>query len=148
MAAARRGPRAQPAAVSPDTLTPSFLKLYSESSAKLRRLVSKQCETADRSSLTGDDARLSLAVASGIVVGYTLSNVFGSGRNSGTVTPSASREDVSRVAAQYPRPKGTVYRYGTAGFRMKESLLDSTCLRMGMLATLRSLKPGYRLELW
>ena len=98
------------------------------------------------SSLTWDDARLSLAVASGIVVGYTLSNVFGSGRNSGTVTPSASREDVSRVAAQYPRPKGTVYRYGTAGFRMKESLLDSTCLRMGMLATLRSLKPGYRLD--
>ena len=94
------------------------------------------------SSITWDDARLSLAVASGIVVGYTLSNVFGSGRNTSTVTRSASREDVSRVAAQYPRPKGTVYRYGTAGFRMKESLLDSTCLRMGMLATLRSLKTG------
>ena len=58
------------------------------------------------SSITWDDARLSLAVASGIVVGYTLSNVFGSGRNSGTVTPSASREDVSKVAAQYPRTKG------------------------------------------
>merc|ERR1711924_26848 len=32
--------------------------------------------------------------------------------------------------------------YGTAGFRTKAVLLDSTCLRMGLLAVLRAMRKG------
>jgi len=42
-------------------------------------------------------------------------------------------------ALKVPKPKRNL-AYGTAGFRMDASLLDSTCLRMGMLAVLRSLR--------
>ena len=102
------------------------------------------------SSIQWDDSKVSIAVASGLVLGYTLSNLLSSSSSSSssssfsssTVTPSATKESVSKVAGDYPRPAGTVFRYGTAGFRMNEALLDSTCLRMGMLATLRSLKTG------
>ena len=37
-----------------------------------------------------------------------------------------------------PRSANIVYKYGTAGFRANASILDSVCLRMGMLAALRS----------
>ena len=97
------------------------------------------------SSIQWDDSKVSIAVASGLVLGYTISNLFSSSSSSSgnnTVTSSASKESISKVAGDYPRPANTVFRYGTAGFRMNEALLDSTCLRMGMLATLRSLKTG------
>lgn len=46
----------------------------------------------------------------------------------------------SAAAMEVPKPKNRNLAYGTAGFRMDATLLDSTCLRMGMLAVLRSLR--------
>jgi len=44
--------------------------------------------------------------------------------------------------AKYPLPdlKGRTLKYGTAGFREKAEILDSTFFRMGMLALMRSRK--------
>ena len=42
---------------------------------------------------------------------------------------------------KYPRPS-TKLAYGTAGFRAKADILESTFYRMGMLAVLRSRKQG------
>ena len=42
------------------------------------------------------------------------------------------------AAAAVPKPEGVVFSYGTAGFRTKGELLDSTCFRMGVLCALRS----------
>lgn len=51
----------------------------------------------------------------------------------------ALREEASRV----PKPKGAKkLKYGTAGFRMKAELMDSTAFRMGLLAMLRSRATG------
>ena len=41
-------------------------------------------------------------------------------------------------ASRYEKPKGVTLKYGTAGFRMKASLMESTAFRMGLLATIRS----------
>ncbi|KAL2885337.1 Phosphoacetylglucosamine mutase [Ceratocystis lukuohia] len=38
--------------------------------------------------------------------------------------------------------EGRLYKYGTAGFRMKADLLDGVCFRVGLLASLRSRKLG------
>ena len=46
------------------------------------------------------------------------------------------------LAAQHPRAAGFSYKYGTAGFREEASVLDSVCVRMGMLAWLRALQTG------
>lgn len=46
--------------------------------------------------------------------------------------------DVASAARAFPRPKDVQLRYGVAGFRTRASLLDSTLLRMGMLAAARS----------
>lgn len=43
-------------------------------------------------------------------------------------------------SAKYPKPTGSVFQYGTAGFRMKADLLDSVVYRVGLLASLRSRK--------
>ena len=45
------------------------------------------------------------------------------------------------AARKYPKP-ATKLAYGTAGFRTKAELLDSTFYRMGMLAVLRSRAKG------
>ena len=45
---------------------------------------------------------------------------------------------IAEAAARYRRPEGVVLEYGTAGFRTRATLLDSTFFRMGMLAALRS----------
>jgi phosphoacetylglucosamine mutase len=39
---------------------------------------------------------------------------------------------------KYPPPEGVKLKYGTAGFREKAAILDSTFFRMGMLGILRS----------
>lgn len=53
---------------------------------------------------------------------------------------------VNTIAAKISRPqkdgKSIDLRYGTAGFRDDASVLDSTCLRMGMLAVLRAVAMG------
>lgn len=41
-----------------------------------------------------------------------------------------------------PLPAGSVYKYGTAGFRMSSDLLDGVTYRVGLLAALRSRKLG------
>ncbi|KAL8935360.1 MAG: hypothetical protein Q9216_005466 [Gyalolechia sp. 2 TL-2023] len=49
--------------------------------------------------------------------------------------------DVIRAAsAKFPKPADKRFQYGTAGFRMKASLLDSVVFRIGLLAALRSRK--------
>ena len=45
------------------------------------------------------------------------------------------------AARKYPKPAAKL-AYGTAGFRTKAELLDSTFYRMGMLAVLRSRAKG------
>ncbi|GAB5366898.1 hypothetical protein AAMO2058_001183400 [Amorphochlora amoebiformis] len=53
------------------------------------------------------------------------------------------KSEASSLTMEYPRSKGVVYRYGTAGFRSDAKILDSVMLRMGMLAALRArLKPS------
>lgn len=41
-----------------------------------------------------------------------------------------------------PLPAGSVYKYGTAGFRMASDLLEGVTFRVGLLAALRSRKLG------
>jgi phosphoacetylglucosamine mutase len=41
---------------------------------------------------------------------------------------------------KHPKPANHVFQYGTAGFRMKASLLDSVVFRVGLVAALRSRK--------
>jgi hypothetical protein len=43
---------------------------------------------------------------------------------------------------KHPKPVDRVFQYGTAGFRMKASLLDSVVFRVGLVAALRSRKLG------
>ncbi|MCJ1235268.1 Phosphoacetylglucosamine Mutase [Varicellaria rhodocarpa] len=50
----------------------------------------------------------------------------------------ATPETIVAASAKYPKPTDRTFQYGTAGFRMKASLLDSVVLRVGLLATLRS----------
>jgi phosphoacetylglucosamine mutase len=46
------------------------------------------------------------------------------------------------ASSKHPKPAGRVFQYGTAGFRMKASLLDSVVFRVGLVAALRSRKLG------
>ncbi|KAG5183674.1 putative phosphoacetylglucosamine mutase [Tribonema minus] len=64
----------------------------------------------------------------------------------GQAAPSASTIDrlypgVTPAALKFPNPDKRL-AYGTAGFRDAAELLESTLLRMGMLAALRSMKTG------
>lgn len=51
--------------------------------------------------------------------------------------PPELAEAVKAAAASVPKPEGASFKYGTAGFRGKADTLDSTFLRVGMLAALR-----------
>jgi phosphoacetylglucosamine mutase len=46
------------------------------------------------------------------------------------------------ASKKHPKPAGRAFQYGTAGFRMKASLLDSVVFRVGLVAALRSRKLG------
>jgi phosphoacetylglucosamine mutase len=46
------------------------------------------------------------------------------------------------ASKKHPKPEGRTFQYGTAGFRMKSSLLDSVVFRVGLVAALRSRKLG------
>ncbi|KAL9118398.1 MAG: hypothetical protein Q9187_005059 [Circinaria calcarea] len=50
----------------------------------------------------------------------------------------ATQDSIVSASAKYPKPADSLFQYGTAGFRMKASLLDSVVLRVGLLAALRS----------
>ncbi|XP_076900589.1 phosphoacetylglucosamine mutase-like [Bidens hawaiensis] len=50
------------------------------------------------------------------------------------------RSMLLQSASQFPPPQGIKLSYGTAGFRADASILQSTVLRIGILAALRSLK--------
>lgn len=54
------------------------------------------------------------------------------------ITPSA----VMAASSQYIKPLDYAPSYGTAGFRTRSHLLDSTLFRCGILAGLRALKTG------
>lgn len=54
----------------------------------------------------------------------------------------ASNSDILAASQQHPKPQDRVFQYGTAGFRMKASLLDSVVFRVGLLAAMRSRKLG------
>lgn len=47
-------------------------------------------------------------------------------------------KNLHELSAKHPKPSNLVFSYGTAGFRMKANILDSTIFRVGILATLRS----------
>jgi phosphoacetylglucosamine mutase len=49
---------------------------------------------------------------------------------------------IIEASKKHPKPEGRVFQYGTAGFRMHASLLDSVVFRVGLLAALRSRKLG------
>lgn len=64
-----------------------------------------------------------------------------------TYQPSimASDDKFLTASAKHPivaLPNGSVYKYGTAGFRMSSDLLDGVSFRVGLLAALRSRKLG------
>ncbi|SZF04730.1 unnamed protein product [Blumeria hordei] len=46
------------------------------------------------------------------------------------------------ASSKYPKPASHSFEYGTAGFRMHASLLDSVTFRIGLIAALRSRKFG------
>ncbi|GJP37804.1 hypothetical protein CLOM_g22212 [Closterium sp. NIES-68] len=56
----------------------------------------------------------------------------------------ALRQAVRDAALRLPKPAGVPLSYGTAGFRLEASLLDSTVQRCALLAALRSLQQGGR----
>ncbi|KAF2097490.1 N-acetylglucosamine-phosphate mutase-like protein [Rhizodiscina lignyota] len=47
---------------------------------------------------------------------------------------------ILEASARHAKPEGQSFEYGTAGFRMKANILDSTVYRVGLLAALRSRK--------
>lgn len=48
--------------------------------------------------------------------------------------------EASRKHPIVPLPEGSLYKYGTAGFRMKADLLEGVTFRVGLLSALRSRK--------
>ncbi|OJK02870.1 hypothetical protein ASPACDRAFT_75976 [Aspergillus aculeatus ATCC 16872] len=52
----------------------------------------------------------------------------------------AVKKAIAEAAAQYAKPEGRVFQYGTAGFRMKADLLNTVVFTVGLLAGLRSRK--------
>ena len=52
----------------------------------------------------------------------------------------SSDQHIAEASAKYPKPADRTFQYGTAGFRMKASLLDSVVFRVALLASLRSQK--------
>lgn len=58
---------------------------------------------------------------------------------------ASSDDKILAASAKHPivpLPQGSVYRYGTAGFRMASDLLEGVTFRVGLLAALRSRKLG------
>ncbi|ESZ90592.1 N-acetylglucosamine-phosphate mutase [Sclerotinia borealis F-4128] len=49
---------------------------------------------------------------------------------------------ILEASNKHPKPAHRVFQYGTAGFRMKATLLDSVVFRVGLVAALRSRKLG------
>lgn len=47
-------------------------------------------------------------------------------------------DKILAASAKHPTVAGHVFKYGTAGFRMKSDLLDGVSFRVGLLASLRS----------
>jgi phosphoacetylglucosamine mutase len=52
----------------------------------------------------------------------------------------ATRAKIVEASKKHPIVDGHVYKYGTAGFRMKADLLEGVAFRVGLLASLRSRK--------
>ncbi|KAF7588294.1 Phosphoacetylglucosamine Mutase [Aspergillus hancockii] len=52
----------------------------------------------------------------------------------------ALKKAITEAAAQYVKPEGKVFQYGTAGFRMKADVLNTVVFAVGLLAGLRSKK--------
>jgi len=48
------------------------------------------------------------------------------------------KEKLTALLLEYPRPKGIVMGYGTAGFRARADILPWIMIRIGILAALRS----------
>lgn len=58
---------------------------------------------------------------------------------------SSNDDKILAASAKHPivpLPAGSVYKYGTAGFRMSSDLLDGVTFRVGLIAALRSRKLG------
>ncbi|KAJ8099710.1 hypothetical protein POJ06DRAFT_115284 [Lipomyces tetrasporus] len=55
-------------------------------------------------------------------------------------TPQERLSQIAKFSTLHPRPEGHKFAYGTAGFRLLGSLLDSVVFRVGLLAALRSRK--------
>ena len=51
-------------------------------------------------------------------------------------------DNIIAASAKHPKPADRTFQYGTAGFRMNASLLDSVVFRVGLVAALRSRKLG------
>lgn len=51
-------------------------------------------------------------------------------------------DKILAASAKHPIVPNNVYKYGTAGFRMKADLLDGVSFRVGLLASLRSRRLG------
>ncbi|KAF7868347.1 hypothetical protein EAF04_004879 [Stromatinia cepivora] len=49
---------------------------------------------------------------------------------------------ILEASNKHPKPVNRAFQYGTAGFRMKATLLDSVVFRVGLVAALRSRKLG------
>ncbi|KFY85846.1 hypothetical protein V498_07639 [Pseudogymnoascus sp. VKM F-4517 (FW-2822)] len=54
----------------------------------------------------------------------------------------SSTDNILAASSKHPKPADRVFQYGTAGFRMNASLLDSVVFRAGLTAALRSRKLG------
>lgn len=49
-------------------------------------------------------------------------------------------ERLAPASDAYPKPGNVTFSYGTAGFRTRGDILESTLFRIGLLAVLRSKK--------
>ncbi len=52
----------------------------------------------------------------------------------------SSDQNLAEASAKFTKPADRTFQYGTAGFRMKASILDSVVFRVALLAALRSRK--------
>ncbi|KAI4094381.1 MAG: hypothetical protein LQ344_002282 [Seirophora lacunosa] len=50
------------------------------------------------------------------------------------------KDRIKAASVKFPKPTDRNFQYGTAGFRLKATLLDSVVFRVGLLASLRSRK--------
>lgn len=87
-------------------------------------------------------ATAAVVAKNAVAAGAAAAASAGSGAGAGAAVPEDLAKSVQEAAAAVPKPEGASFKYGTAGFRGLADNLDSTFLRVGMLAAVRGKQQG------